>query len=77
MPSFSQSQMQTFKNYITSANTDMANGDPTAALNEIQQPAKSVLPEVVMQILAFWWLIAAAYGSTRIGVQDDAEKVML
>lgn len=40
-------------------------------------PAKSVLPEVVMQILAFWWLIAAAYGSTRIGVQDDAEKVML
>ena len=33
-------------------------------------PAKSVLPEIVIQSLAFWWLITFAYGNTRIGGEE-------
>lgn len=35
----------------------------------VNLPAKFFILEIIMQVLAFWWLIVAAYGNTRIRVE--------
>ncbi len=37
-------------------------------------PAKLFIVEIIMQVLAFWWLIAAAYGGIHISVEDGGDN---